>query len=128
MRNTLLSLIILAGVSMHAPSYSAVMSYDIQTHASSSVFECPTLNVECPDETHNKDSLTFKLRVLEGEVPKQNISYEWKVSGGEIKSGQGTDCITVVNFDVEKKSLHVSVEVSGLPEGCPANYSCTIVV
>jgi hypothetical protein len=81
--------------------------------------DCPTISVACPADG---DTLQFTATVTPAN-PDLKLTYQWTVSRGEIKSGQGTPQITV---DAERngKGLGATVEVSGLPAKCPNNASC----
>lgn len=88
---------------------------------------CPVVTVSCPDDVTDKETLIFKVQISEAKNAGRNLTYKWSVSGGEIKDGDGTPSITVVNFldAMKKEALRVSVEVGGLPEGCGNEASCT---
>ncbi|HKO96602.1 MAG TPA: hypothetical protein VJU86_06410 [Pyrinomonadaceae bacterium] len=95
--------------------------------ARSSQSACPKLAIEYP---HDLDTSEFRFKVkVEGEkVANQALTYEWTADGGEIKEGQGTSLVRIVNFDLAKKSLTVIVNVRGLPQGCSGYASCTISI
>src|SRR5438045_509794 len=84
-------------------------------------FDCPTISVSCPD---NKGPIEFSA-TMSPENPNLKLTFQWAVSRGEIKSGQGTSKITV---DAERngKSIGAWVEVSGLPSNCGNKASCFV--
>ena len=51
-----------------------------------------------------------------------NLQYRWSVSSGEIVSGQGT---TAIGVRQPNEALTATVEVVGVPEGCPNRVSET---
>lgn len=88
-----------------------------QSPARSVIEECPTVSVYCPNFYSVKDEpLVFKVTVS-GADKDRKLAYEWAVSRGEIKTGQGTTSITV---EVERNGTGVgaTVRVKGLPDGC----------
>jgi hypothetical protein len=121
MLNYLISFVLLIGLCGYNYSTPSMMSQFTKSN-------CPTISVECPDEVFNKAALEFRANLQKSDISEQNLTYKWTVSGGDLISGQGTSCITITNFDITKKALIVSVEVTGLPEGCENKASCTIVV
>ena len=89
--------------------------------------ECPTLNVEAPKDV-DKSELIFKAIVSGPKLTNGSLKYKWSVDGGEMKDGQGTASVTIINFNLRKKSVTVVVEVEGLPARCASRASCTISV
>jgi hypothetical protein len=82
---------------------------------------CPMISVTCPDSGY-ETSLTFNANVS-GSV---NPSFHWTVSAGRITTGQGTSSITVTGpFDGHSPTA--TVEVGGIPNGCPNQASCSII-
>jgi hypothetical protein len=86
---------------------------------------CPRVTVECPDD-YRGDAWTFKAKLSGENVTERGLTYKWVVSGGEIKEGQGTNCVIITGFDLNKGSLSVSMTVGGLPEGCSRENTCTV--
>ena len=89
--------------------------------------ECPTLNVEAPKDV-DKSELIFKAIVSGLKITNGSLKYKWSVDGGKMKDGQGTASVTIINFNLRKKSVTVVVEVEGLPARCVSRASCTISV
>ena len=83
--------------------------------------DCPTISVTCPDY---KGPIEFSATVSPGN-PDLKLTFQWTVTRGEIKSGQGTAKITV---DAERngKGLGASVEVIGVPANCANKASCYV--
>ncbi|HEY0349986.1 MAG TPA: hypothetical protein VGC60_17705, partial [Pyrinomonadaceae bacterium] len=55
---------------------------------------CATINVDCPEMARVGSFVIFHANVAQG-TPIVTLGYRWKVSGGQIVSGQGTTSITV---------------------------------
>ena len=81
--------------------------------------DCPTVSVACPDDG---DTIQFTATVSPGNS-ELKLSYQWTVTRGEIKSGQGTPKITV-DADRNGKGIGATVEVLGLPANCANKASC----
>ena len=118
MRGQILSFILLIAWVVSGSSAPAVQPQDSRPG-------CPRITVECPDD-FRKDTLTFKAKLSGENVPERGLTYKWVVTGGEIKEGQGTDCVIITGFDLNKGSLSVSVSVGGIPAGCPHENTCTV--
>jgi hypothetical protein len=96
----------------------------VALHSSQS--DCPRITVEAPKDIEGRE-LIFKVKVSGRKLTDSTLTYKWSVYGGEMKEGQGTSSVTIVNFDLRGKSVTVVVEVGGLPAKCKSNSaSCTI--
>lgn len=84
--------------------------------------ECPTISVDCPSPDDRE--IAFTLRV-KGEDPNVKLRYQWSITKGEIKSGQGTAKI-ILKADRDGSGIGASVEVLGLPAECANKASCYI--
>ena len=118
MRRQILKLILMVVWALSGSSTWAVQSQDSRPG-------CPRVTVECPDD-YRGDAWTFKAKLSGENVTERGLTYKWVVTGGEIKGGQGTDCVIITGFDLNKGSLSVSVTVGGLPKGCPHEGTCTV--
>jgi len=89
--------------------------------------QCPRVVVRCPDRTSVGRAVTYSARIegLEGNV---SPVYKWTTSAGKISSGQGTSEINVDMAGLSALHLAATVEVEGLPEGCPKVASCASTV
>ncbi len=88
--------------------------------------DCSTISVEAPENIDSRE-LIFKVKIAGGK--KETLTYKWSAYGGEIKTGQGTTSVTIVNFDLRRKSVTVVVELGGQPAKCESKTaSCTISV
>lgn len=86
--------------------------------------ECPTINVYGPAGiTPPGEPLKFTVE-LKGAIP-DSVGYKWKLSTGKILEGQGTNAITMV-YDRDGSPVSATVELSGLPDGCPNNATDTL--
>lgn len=87
---------------------------------------CPTITVSnvSPDPF---SSLKFKADVS-GLEPPAKLTFKWSVSTGEIISGQDSDVITVDLKRTTRRGLTVTVEVNGIPTGCPDEASESFLV
>jgi hypothetical protein len=68
--------------------------------------------------------LTFSAQVS-GAFPPSKVTYKWKVSAGTIIDGQDTNSITVDITGLGEQTFTATVEVGGLPGGCPLAASCS---
>jgi hypothetical protein len=85
--------------------------------------QCPTVQVSCMDTMVCGSSITFTAKV--GNAPADaKLSYNWTVSAGTIKMGQGTPSITVDTTELAGISVEATVQVSGLPEACDGKATC----
>ena len=78
---------------------------------------CPTISVDGPSHVVKPGEIaTYTVRVDKRGL---NIApvYKWSVSAGSIVSGQGTERIDVRS--PSKWNTTVTVEVEGVPVGCP---------
>ncbi|HET8669161.1 MAG TPA: hypothetical protein VFM05_00640 [Candidatus Saccharimonadales bacterium] len=112
---------------------SALLTYvGMVSHHSSNILQahtaitnCPKLNIECPTIADKNNLLLFKA-IVSGIKEGQQLKYNWSVSRGKIKSGQGSSEIRVEGAVGEGTSISVSVEVEGFPEECAKKAWCTI--
>ena len=84
---------------------------------------CPSVGIACPEQVKAGQPITFTSTLTggTGNVPK---IYNWRVSGGRITSGQGSNSITVDTTGLEGQSLQASLIMGGYDEECAA--SCSI--
>lgn len=88
---------------------------------------CPTIIVTGPAGIPDEGALIPFYVELMGNAPT-GISYRWSVSTGKVVDGQGTD---KAKFDVNWPTgarVTATVEVLGLPSGCPNSASDTLAV
>lgn len=84
---------------------------------------CPTLEINTPTSpTKVGETMTFTANVSGGS--QSEITYNWKVSAGEIIEGQETPVIRVAtNSKMAGKIVKATVEIKGVCEECPTTES-----
>ncbi len=99
---------------------TTIISSFAQTNENST---CPTISVSGPAgvvEPNIKATFTVNVETKGKEL---NLEYIWSTSAGAILSGQNTPTLTV---EQPAGNLTVTVEVKGLPDGCPNTDSETV--
>ena len=84
---------------------------------------CPTIAVDCPQETEAGNKVSFTVHVVVGS-PAPELTFNWTVDEGTILEGQGTARISVDSNKLEGKSMTATVEVSGIDPSCARTASC----
>jgi hypothetical protein len=84
---------------------------------------CPSIDVIVPAGIVEPGRLETYTAAVSGA--NQDLKYFWKVNAGEVKSGQGTRTIEVQRAD---SRLTVTVDIEGLPGGCPSSASDSSVL
>jgi hypothetical protein len=83
--------------------------------------DCPTISVAC-----SEDGPTIQFAAtVSPESPELKLTYQWTVTRGEIKSGQGTRKITLV-AERNGRAIGATVEVLELSTNCANKASCTL--
>ena len=86
--------------------------------------ECPTLILGCPTDLLETGKI-YEVRLLvEGGNLKDDVNYNWSVSGGEIVDGQGT-CTLRVRINKPNKIFKAWVELGGINPYCDRMASCS---
>lgn len=90
---------------------------------------CPTIEIATPSGMTNAGD-TFSVRaVVKSVVAIGNLKYDWKVSGGSIIKGQGSDTIEVqTTKENAGENIVVTVTVSGFSSVCDNSAAETVVV
>ena len=88
---------------------------------------CPTVKVSCPDSVQVGADLTFTAEVS-GGPSDITPTYNWTVSAGSIKSGQGTSTIVVDTTGTGGQTITATVDVGGFARECSTSISCTASV
>ena len=96
-------------------------------HVSAQTASCPTVEVTCPDTVNVGEDLTFTAGVS-GGASSVTPTYNWTVSAGSIKSGQGTSTIVVDTADTGGQTITATVDVGGFDRECSTSSSCTVSV
>jgi hypothetical protein len=88
---------------------------------------CPTVRVSCPDMVKAGADLTFTGNVS-GGPSEVTPTFNWTVSAGSIKSGQGTSTIVVDTAGTGGQTITATVDVGGFAPECSTASSCTASV
>jgi hypothetical protein len=88
---------------------------------------CPTVRVSCPDMVKAGADLTFTANVS-GGPSDVTPTFNWTVSAGSIKSGQGTSTIVVDTTGTGGQTITATVDVGGFSRECSTSSSCTASV
>jgi hypothetical protein len=85
---------------------------------------CPTIKVSCPDQVDAGKEMTFTANVSGGD---SNVTptYNWTVSAGSIRAGQGTSTITVDTTGAAGQWVTATVDIGGYSRECSTSDSCT---
>jgi hypothetical protein len=87
---------------------------------------CPTILISGPAGVTNiGDSVPFSLSVGK-EMELYQPTYRWTAKTGDIVVATDKRSALVTNPDLIGKNLTVTVEVDGLPQGCPNKASETM--
>lgn len=88
---------------------------------------CPNANISCPEDV--QEGQTFECSIsLSGGNPDSNITYNWSVSAGTIKEGQGTPTIEIDTNGLAEKQITVTVNIGGLDPPCQRTASCEVQI
>jgi hypothetical protein len=87
---------------------------------------CPVFEVQCPDTEKAGKTIVFRVPGLYGPFPSRTPNYRWRISGGRIIKGKGTDTIVVDTRHVRAESIKGRVKVSEFPRDCPLVASCSV--
>ncbi len=88
---------------------------------------CPEISVTGPSSVLQPgETATFILSVT-GEIEEAKLEYLWSVSDGKIIEGQGTRAIIVGEVPWDSTPT-ATVDIKGLPEGCPNTDTETGVI
>jgi len=90
--------------------------------------DCPAISVTCPELGRAGNTRMKFIATVTGGNPRSEISYNWKVSKGTIRHGQGTAVIDVDFTGVGQDGLTATVEVKGLEPNCQRFASCTTAI
>jgi hypothetical protein len=86
---------------------------------------CPTISVIPPAGRVQPGEKFLFTGMVEGDTPK-NVAFQWEVSGGKIVEGQGTLKISALaEWSAGGATIAATLNVLGLPEGCPRSASDT---
>ena len=86
---------------------------------------CPNVSIYCPDVQQAGTPVTFTASVI-GGTPGVTPVYNWKVSAGQILSGQGSPTITVDTAGLAGQPITATVEVEGYNLDCRATCQASV--
>jgi hypothetical protein len=84
--------------------------------------ECPKLILGCPNDVLETGKTYLMKVVVEGEILKDDVSYNWSVTGAEIVGGQGTRSLVRVTHP--NKIVETWISLGGVNAYCDAVTSC----
>lgn len=85
--------------------------------------ECPKLILGCPNELLETGKTYLMKVVVEGGILKNDVSYNWSVTGAEIVGGQGTRALAI-RITNPNKIVETWVSLGGVNPHCDAVTSC----
>jgi hypothetical protein len=88
---------------------------------------CPALEITSSELVSEGTDITFTIKVTGGD-PNVKPTYNWSVSAGTIKSGQGTSVIKVDTTGLGDQSVTATVELGGYDPVCERVKSSTSTV
>jgi hypothetical protein len=90
------------------------------------VLECPTFHVECFPNDSSPNAPLACMAYPSGVQPGQTFNYNWSISAGTIRSGQGTRRIILNTDGIQQQNLTANTEVSTPAGKCVTNASHTV--
>ena len=88
---------------------------------------CGIVGIDGPATVTPGEPLIFKVRST-GTPHTTKPEFKWKVSGGTITDGQGTDQITIDTAGLGGLQIIITAELSGASLGCNGSASATTQV
>ena len=86
--------------------------------------ECPKLIIGCPTDLLQTGKTYVVKLVVEGGNLKDDVTYNWSVTGGQIVGGQGTRGL-VVRINEPDKILEAWVSLGGVNPHCNPVATCS---
>lgn len=87
-------------------------------------FECPTY----PISAKGPIVLNADILGLSNRVDQSRFVFSWKISGGDIRSGQGTRRLEFVAKTETSRQIEVNLNVEGAPPDLAPEVSCRVTV
>jgi hypothetical protein len=86
--------------------------------------KCPTLEMSSPDLAVEGTDITFTMKLAGGD---QSVTptFNWSISAGKIKQGQGTSSIVVDTTDLGGQTVTATVDIGGFDPACDRTKSAT---
>lgn len=85
--------------------------------------ECPKLIIGCPNDVLETGKTYLMKVVVEGGILKDDVNYNWSVTGAEIVGGQGTRALAI-RVTHPNKIVETWVSLGGVNPYCDAVTSC----
>ncbi|HQU84463.1 MAG TPA: hypothetical protein PKY59_15100 [Pyrinomonadaceae bacterium] len=79
-------------------------------------------------EIKKGETLRFQILIEDGTQNNDDLRFDWKITGGKILDGKGTNEIVVEADPNNKTELTATVEVNGLCMNCPNTDSVTVKI
>ena len=89
-----------------------------------STSDCPKLILGCPTDLLETGKTYVVKLLVEGVNPKDDVSYNWSVTGAQIVQGQGTRSLSV-RINEPNKIVEAWVSLGGVNPDCNAVTSCS---
>lgn len=99
-----------------------VFGFGFSAFAQNAISNCAAIKVTGGGVVEAGAPMTFTANVT-GKTKSLSLEYEWKVSAGEIASGQRTASITIDTTGLSNVNITAEVQVKGLYENCPNTAS-----
>ena len=79
--------------------------------------QCPKIETSGTYTVMDGDVVTFSVSINSGDL-RFSPKYDWTVSAGKLKSGQGTSVIKVDTTGTGGQTVTATVEIGGMPASC----------
>jgi len=86
--------------------------------------ECPKLIIDCPTDVLETGKTYMVKLLVEGGNLKDDVNYNWSVTGAEIVGGQGTRAL-VVRIKQPNEIVKAWVSLGGVNPYCDAVANCS---
>lgn len=84
--------------------------------------QCPKIEISGNYSIMDGDVTAFSVSINGGDV-RFSPKFDWTVSAGKLKSGQGTSVVKIDTAGTGGKTITATVEVGGLPASCERTSS-----
>jgi hypothetical protein len=88
----------------------------------------PRIGVVCSEGVKEGERATFDLEMSGDKYFFRGLKYQWSLSAGRIRKGQGHLRIEVDTVGLEGQRIVATVEIAGLPPEVSRTASCTTEV
>jgi hypothetical protein len=84
---------------------------------------CPNVSIYCPDVQQAGTDIIFTAQAS-GGTPGVTPAYNWVISAGTIRTGQGTTSITVDTTGLAGQTITATIEVAGYGDNLNCRAQC----